>query len=130
MITKSVDFTSPVTSRNPNSPTDFASMSLLPFVAVSTEAMKQIRKKGNSLTIVRHPSAGRYGYSGDKLDVQVKKPADVNEFVYIEQDGLHIYLSKNLSVENYEQLNIWMKTHFGILKKLSARITLYRRLIP
>lgn len=105
-------------------------MSALPFIAISTDAKKYILKKGTSIIITRHRSAGRYGYSGDKLEVLCEQPENNDNFVLIQIEGIDVFLSKTLSIENYEQLNVWMKTQYGILKKITARVTLYRRLVP
>lgn len=105
-------------------------MSLTPFIVFSTDALKHISKKGSVIIISKHRSAGRYGYSGDKIEVICEAPSNVTNYICVNQDGITIYMNKQLSLENYEQLNIWMKTQFGILKKITARVTLYRRLIP
>jgi hypothetical protein len=102
-------------------------MSLTPFMAISTDAMKHILKKGKAIIITRHRSAGRYGYSGDKLEVICEKPGNTEEYELLHTEGIDIYLSKTITFENYEQVNVWLKTQYGILKKITARVTLYRR---
>lgn len=107
-----------------------SNMKVTPFVVFSTDALKQIIKKGNVVTISRHRSAGRYGYSGDKLEAISERPQNLEDYISLKQEDVTIYLSKALSVENYEQMNVWIKTQYGFLKKLTARVTLYRRLTP
>lgn len=67
------------------------SMSALPFIAISTDAKKYILKKGTSIIITRHRSAGRYGYSGDKLEVLCEQPENNDNFVLIQIEGIDVF---------------------------------------
>ncbi|MCH8494937.1 MAG: hypothetical protein LAT57_04805 [Balneolales bacterium] len=99
----------------------------LPFIDVSVEAQKHIKKRGSVAIISRNPKAGRYGYSGDALVIKCSSPEDTARFYKTVSHGITFYLHDALTLENYEQLNVWLRSHYGIFKSLRVRITLYRR---
>ena len=103
-------------------------MSALPYIAVSPEAQKHILKKGGYAILSRSPKAGRQGYPSDSLVVSCIRPEDRSSYHLVESQGITFYLDPKLTVENYEQLNVWLKVQMGIIKQLKARITLYRRI--
>lgn len=103
-------------------------MITLPYISVSPEARRYILQKGGHAILKRSPKAGRQGYPSDALLVSCEIPDQLDSFHRSESDGIVFYLDRKLTVENYEQLNVWLKVQMGIFKLLKARITLYRRI--
>jgi hypothetical protein len=97
-----------------------------PDIVPSLEAAEYIIKKGGSASITRNRRAGRYGYSFDSLEIQTGQPASAEKFTKIESDGITFYLSTDLELENFDQINVWMQIRYKVMKTLRARITLYR----
>ena len=67
-------------------------------VAIENGVKSWIKNKGSILTISRMDiKAGCIGY--EDVDVTYKAPA-TNNYHYIEQDGLSVYIQKGLSFKN------------------------------
>jgi hypothetical protein len=46
----------------------------------------------------------------------------------IETNGVSIYISSSLSIDKYEQIDVWITRRYWFIVKIRARITLYKRL--
>lgn len=101
---------------------------LLPHIDVSPEAKKYILRRSTTAILSRSPKAGRYGYPSDALQVKCERPGDPENYAVIHADGISFYLDRKLTLENYEQLNVWLRRDWLIFRTLKARITLYRRI--
>lgn len=100
----------------------------LPIIVVSDDAKKYILKRSTCAILSRSPKAGRYGYPSDALIVKCEKPQNTGDYSLVHAEGINFYLDNRLTLENYEQLNVWIRKEWGLLKSLKSRITLYRRL--
>ncbi len=99
----------------------------LPVVSISKKARRHLLRKGAALHISRHPKAGRPGYSPDQLVAYAEIPAHAGECVLLTQNGITVYLDPSLSLDKYEQLDVWTSTRYWVFHTLHARITIYRR---
>ncbi len=100
----------------------------LPVLSFSKSARRHILKKGGSLHLTRHPRAGRSGYSPDLLLAVPKIPEHASTCTVIVSEGITTYISSSLSVDKYEQLDVWLTRKYLVFTTLRARITLYKRL--
>ncbi len=100
----------------------------LPVLSFSKIARRHILKKGGSVHLTRHPKAGRTGYSPDLLLAVPEIPDHASSCTVIRTDGITAYISSSLSVDKYEQIDIWLTRRYWFFVTLRARITLYKRL--
>lgn len=101
---------------------------LLPVLSFSKSARRRVLKKGGILHLTRHPKAGRSGYSPDLLLAELGIPEHASSCTVIQTQGITVYISSSLSVDKYEQVDIWLTRTYFVFVTLRARITLYKRL--
>ena len=101
---------------------------LLPVLSFSKSARRRILNKGGILHLTRHPKAGRSGYSPDLLLAELGIPEHASSSTVIQTQGLTVYISSSLSVDKYEQIDVWLTRKYLFCVTLRARITLYKRL--
>lgn len=46
----------------------------------------------------------------------------------VEANGVNVYVSSSLSIDKYEQIDMWITRRYWFIVTLRARITLYKRL--
>ncbi|MEN9839802.1 MAG: hypothetical protein RL177_1281 [Bacteroidota bacterium] len=100
----------------------------LPVLSFSKTARRRILKKGGVLHLTRHPKAGRTGYSPDLLLAETEVPEHASTCTVIQTEGITVYISSSLSVDKYEQIDVWLTRAYMVFVTLRARITLYKRL--
>lgn len=100
----------------------------LPVLSFSKSARRRILGKGRVLHLTRHPKAGHSGYSPDLLLAETKIPDHASTCTVIRTEGMTVYISASLSVDKYEQIDVWLTRKYLVCVTLRARITLYKRL--
>lgn len=100
----------------------------LPVLSFSKPARRRVLNKGGSLHLTRHPKAGRTGYSPDLLLAEIGVPEHASSCTVIQTQGMTVYISSSLSVDKYEQIDVWLTRKYMVFATLRARITLYKRL--
>ena len=100
----------------------------LPVLSFSKPARRRVLNKGGILHLTRHPKAGRTGYSPDLLLAETEIPEHASSCTVIQTQGMTVYISSSLSVDKYEQIDVWLTRKYMVFVTLRARITLYKRL--
>lgn len=100
----------------------------LPTISFSKSTRRYILKRGGVVYLTRHPKAGRTGYSPDMLRASTDANPDYSSYDLVEANGIKVYISPNLSIDKYEQIDIWITRRYWFIVTLRARITLYKRL--
>lgn len=104
-------------------------MSELPIIATDKSAKRYILRRGGSAIITRSPKAGKQGYPSDALIVKTEVPKNLSRYEMVKTDDCTFYLDTNLTLRNYEQINVWIAHKWVFFKLLKARITVYRRIV-
>jgi hypothetical protein len=100
-----------------------------PVISFTKQAKRHLRAKGATVYLRRHPKAGQSGYSPDTLIASTDLPGGYPECLNTIQDGITVYFDQDLSIDKFDQIDIWTITKYWFLPVLKARITLYKRFI-